>query len=51
MSCNLFEKKFIVEAEAIILEKMSAEQVWGSEITWLMNMSRSSLLRKTKKAK
>jgi TolB-like protein/AraC-like DNA-binding protein len=49
MSSNSFEKKFIEEAEAIILDKMSQEQFGVSELAALMNMSRSSLLRKIKK--
>ncbi|GLR19060.1 helix-turn-helix domain-containing protein [Portibacter lacus] len=49
MSSNSFEKKFIEEAEAIILDKMSEEQFGVSELATLMSMSRSSLLRKIKK--
>ena len=41
--------KFIEQAEAVVLENISNEQFGVSELADLMNMSRSSLLRKIKK--
>lgn len=48
MSENSIEKKFIEEAEVIILNNMAEEQFGVAELAGLMNMSRSSLLRKIK---
>ena len=43
------EGGFIDQIEAIILENLSNEQFGVSELAEIMNMSRSSLLRKIKK--
>ena len=45
---SIFGADFIEKAEAIILENISNEQFGVSELAELMNMSRSSLLRKIK---
>lgn len=45
---SIFSSDFIEKAEAIILENISNEQFGVSELAELMNMSRSSLLRKIK---
>jgi TolB-like protein/AraC-like DNA-binding protein/Tfp pilus assembly protein PilF len=45
---SVFSSDFIEKAEAIILENISNEQFGVSELAELMNMSRSSLLRKIK---
>ncbi len=45
---SIFGADFIEKAEAIILENISNEQFGVSELADLMNMSRSSLLRKIK---
>lgn len=42
-------EEFIEQAESIILENVANEQFGVSELAEVMNMSRSSLLRKTKK--
>lgn len=44
-----YQGKFIEQVEAAILENISNEQFGVSELADLMNMSRSSLLRKIKK--
>jgi len=46
----LAEKGFIEQAEALILENVSNEKFGVSELAAAMHMSRSSLLRKVKKA-
>jgi len=45
---SVFSSDFIEKAEAIILENIANEQFGVSELAELMNMSRSSLLRKIK---
>ncbi|WP_198416757.1 helix-turn-helix domain-containing protein [Marinilabilia rubra] len=45
---SIFGSGFIEKAEAVILENISKEQFGVSEMAELMNMSRSSLLRKIK---
>ena len=49
MSNIPYQGKFIEQAEAVVLENISNEQFGVSELADLMNMSRSSLLRKIKK--
>lgn len=49
MSDISFQEKFIEQAKAIVLENISNEQFGVSELAYLMNMSRSNLLRKIKR--
>lgn len=49
MSNISYQGKFIEQAEAFIIENISNEQFGVSELSELMNMSRSNLLRKIKK--
>ncbi|WP_026935031.1 helix-turn-helix domain-containing protein [Christiangramia echinicola] len=49
MSNTSYQRKFIEQAESLILENISNEQFGVSELADLMNMSRSNLLRKIKK--
>ena len=49
MSTISYKGKFIIEAEALILENLSDEQFGVSELADMMHMSRSNLLRKIKK--
>jgi len=49
MSNTTFNGEFIKQAEAVILDNISDEQFGVSELADIMNMSRSSLLRKIKK--
>ncbi len=46
---SIIRSDFIIQAEAIILENISNEQFGVSELAEVMNMSRSTLLRKIKK--
>jgi TolB-like protein/AraC-like DNA-binding protein len=46
---SFIRSDFIIQAEAIILENISNEQFGVSELAEVMNMSRSTLLRKIKK--